>query len=69
MNTDRNGIVNQIMDALGSECERELAERMFDSMRADGWIYYDDTVGLDRQGLKIRDDVDLLAVAAEILGE
>lgn len=60
---DKHAIINQIEDALGSEGSHELAERMYDAMRADDRIFY----AGNYEGLVIRDDVDLLAVAAEVL--
>lgn len=65
MSHDRNGIIGQIIDYAG--VDREHAERIYEALRADDRVYYDDSAGLDRQGLVIRDDVDLLAVAAEIV--
>lgn len=59
--SDRNNIVNQIQDALGSEGSRELAERVFDELRADDRIYYD-----DQRGLVLRADVDVIEVAAAL---
>jgi hypothetical protein len=64
---DRNDIINQIQDALGAEGSRELAEQIYDELRADDRIYFNDSAGLDRQGLVIRDGVDLVAVAAQVL--
>jgi hypothetical protein len=64
MSNDRNGIITLIIDA--TDTDREHAERIYEELRADDRIYFDDSVGLDRQGLVIRDDVDLLAVAAAI---
>ncbi|BEV15161.1 hypothetical protein HBDW_19490 [Herbaspirillum sp. DW155] len=61
MNTKTN-IVNQIRDLLGGEGSLELAEKMFDAMRADDRIYY----AGDYEGLVIREDVDLIAVAVEV---
>ena len=61
---DRNNIVNQIQDGLGAEGSRELAEQVFDVLRADGSIYY-----TDADGLVLRDDVDLIAVAADLLAD
>lgn len=61
MFTDRNGLVTWIMDGLGGEGDRKLAEQMFDAMRFDGRITYDDL-----HGLQVRDGVDLIAVAVEI---
>lgn len=58
---DRNNIVNQIQDLIGPAGSRELAERLFDELRSDERIYWDDA-----RGLVLRDDVDLAAVAAEI---
>lgn len=60
--SDRNDIINQIQDLLGSEGSREIAEQVFESLRSDERIAYDD----DR-GLFIRDGVDLVDVAAELL--
>lgn len=57
---DRNNIISQIQDALGSEGSRELAERVFDILRADDRIVYDDIVGL-----QIVENVDLIDVAAQ----
>ena len=62
---DKNGIINEIQAALGSEGSRDLAEQMFDVMRTDDRIYY----ASDYEGLRIRADVDLIAVAAEILAQ
>lgn len=59
---DRNDIINQILDALGAEGHRELAEQIFDVLRADGRISHD-----DRRGLVIDDDVDLIAEAAAVI--
>lgn len=64
MSNDRNGIINLIIDATGTD--RDHAKRIYEQLRADDRIYFNDSVGLDRQGLVIRDDVDLMAVAAEI---
>jgi hypothetical protein len=64
VSSDRNGIINQIIDY--TKTDREHAEQIYEHLRADNRIYFDDSVGLDRQGLVIRDDVDLLAVAAEV---
>lgn len=64
MSHDRNDIVNQIIDYTGTD--REHAERIFDELRADDRIYFDGSVSLDRQGLVIRDGVDLMAAAAEV---
>lgn len=58
----RNDIINQIQDLLGSEGSREIAEQVFDALRADDRIAYD-----DERGLFIRDGVDLVDVAAELL--
>ena len=59
---DRNDIINQILDALGAEGSRELAEQIFDLLRVDGRISYD-----DRRGLIIDDDVDLIGEAAAVM--
>ncbi|GEM_PF-4068945 len=64
MSNDRYGIINQIIDATNTD--RDHAERIYEELRADDRIFFDDSVGLDRQGLVIREDVDLLAVAADI---
>lgn len=45
---DRNNIVNEIQDGLGPEVARDLAEKIFDLLRADDRIYY---VG-DYEGLQ-----------------
>lgn len=61
---DRNNIVNSIQDLLGPEGSREIAEGLFDVLRADDRIYWDDA-----RGLVLRDDVDLAeaAVAAGLV--
>lgn len=59
----KNDIINQIQDHLGSEGSEDLAEKMYEAMRADNRIFYDG----DYKGLQIREDVDLLAVAEEAL--
>ena len=59
---DRNNVINQIQDGLGSEGSRELAEKIFDALRADGTIYWD-----DYQGLVLPADVDLIAAAEAAL--
>lgn len=61
MFNDKNNVINQIQDGLGSEGSRELAEQMFAAMRVDGRIIYDDL-----RGLQIRDGVDLIEVAVEV---
>lgn len=58
---DRNNIVNTLIDHLGSDGSRELAEALFDELRADDRIYWDDSLGL-----VLRDDVDLIAEAAKL---
>jgi len=58
---DRNNVVNEIENALGKDGSKELAERMFDAMRSDGRIYWDEYTGLTIQG-----GIDLLAVAVEV---
>lgn len=65
MTASRNEMIYNIMSAIGSDCDRDLAERVFENLRADGRIYFDDTVSADRQGFRLRDDVDLLAAAIE----
>lgn len=64
MGADRNEMICQIVDYTGTD--RAHAERIYEALRADGRIYFDDSVGLDRQGLEFRADLDLLAVASEI---
>lgn len=61
---DRNDIINQILDALGAEGDRELAEHLFERLRADGRINHD-----DRRGLAIDDGVDLIGEAAAVIRE
>jgi len=61
---DRRNIVNTIEDALGREGSKELAERLFDLLRADGRISYD-----DYHGLVLADDVDLLEEAVKLDAE
>lgn len=58
----RKNIVNQIQTALGASGSTDLAEKIFDTLRADDRVYYDPYA----KGLLLRDDVDLLAVAAEV---
>ena len=58
---DRNNIVNTLMDMLGPDGSRELAEALFDELRADGRIYWDDA-----RGLVISNDIDLIAEAAKL---
>lgn len=55
---DRNNVINQIQDGLGSEGSRELATRIYDHLRANGQITYN-----DRDGLVLDPRVDLIAVA------
>jgi transcriptional regulator CtsR len=57
MNT-RNNIIDQIIEQLGSECSRDNAEQIFDSMRNRDLITWD-----DYNGLQIVDGVDLIAEA------
>lgn len=58
---DRNDIINQIQGMLGSEGSREIADHVFDVLRSDDRIAYDDI-----RGLFIREGVDLIGVAAEL---
>ena len=62
MSADRNAIINEIQDRLGSEGSRELAERVFSVLRADNRISVDDP-----HGLVLDPAVDLIAVAAELI--
>ena len=59
MSADKNIIINEIENLLGSEGTRELAERVFADLRADNRISYDDP-----HGLVLDPAVDLVAVAA-----
>lgn len=59
---DRNAMINALQDLIGSEGSRELAEQVFDVLRGDGRISYN-----DQHGLVLADDVDVIAVAAEII--
>lgn len=61
---DRNDMICQIVDYIGTD--RVHAERIYEALRADGRIYFDDSVPLDRQGLEFRDGLDLMAAASEI---
>lgn len=61
MNT-RDDIINQIENALDSDGSPELAEAVFDILRADDRIYYDSL----SQGLILRHDVDVFEVAAQV---
>lgn len=58
---DRNAIINTILDLVGPECDRDLAERIFEELRHDDRIYY-----TDADGLVLRDDVDLVEVALSL---
>lgn len=58
---DRNNVINQIENALGPEGSRELAEKIYDHLRDDDVITYDDL-----HGLVLPDDVDLVAIALEV---
>jgi hypothetical protein len=59
---DRNDLINTLQDLLGPEGSRELAEQVFDVLRADDRIAY-----TDLHGLVLAEGVDVAAVAAEIL--
>lgn len=61
---DRIAIVNQIEDVLGDEGSRELADAIYDRLRARNAIRYD-----SRQGLLLNPAVDLFAFAREIINE
>ncbi len=58
---DRNNVVNEIENMLGRDGSKELAEKMFDAMRSDGRIYWDDYTGLT-----IKEGVDLFSVLEEV---
>lgn len=58
---DKNNIINQIMDLTGNQVDWGTAERMFDVMRADGRIVWD-----DYNGLTICENVDLFTVVLEV---
>ena len=58
---DRNNLVNQIQDLLGGEGSAELANAVFNELRSDDRIYWD-----DQRGLVLRDDVDVVDVAARL---
>jgi hypothetical protein len=60
---DRNAMLTEIQEALGSACTREDAERVYTSLRNDERIYYAD----DQQGLALRAGVNLLAAASQVL--
>lgn len=60
---DKASIISEISDYLGSEGSWELAEEVYEELRSDDRIYY----ASDYEGLKIREDVDLIGVAGEIL--
>ena len=62
MNSKHN-IVDKILELIGNGFERAQAEQMFDVMRCDGRIFYAD----DYEGFQIRDGVDLIAVAVEVI--
>ena len=49
--TDKNGMIDRIEDGLGSEGSREIAERMFDILRADGRVVFDADYGFSMQDL------------------
>lgn len=61
---DRTTLVNRILAILGSFCDRELAERVFEKLRAEQLIGYSEQVGLF-----LYDDVDLAGVAAQLSGK
>jgi len=62
MNT-RNDILRHVQESLGSECTRDDAEAIVDH------LYARDLIDRDmRAGSTIKPGVDLLAVAAEVLG-
>jgi uncharacterized protein with ATP-grasp and redox domains len=62
MNT-KKAIINKIKDLVADDCTDELAEKMFNVMREDGRVFYAN----DNDGLMIRDGVDLISVAEEVL--
>lgn len=56
--TDRNRMISYLQDLLGSEGSREIAASLFDVLRADDRIYWN-----NQGGLVLRDDVDPAEVA------
>ena len=60
---DRNGMVNEIEDSLGSEGTREMAEKIFDLLRADGRIIFDEHDGFSMEKIEDREWNRILAVA------
>lgn len=61
---DRNDVIYQIEDLLGSEGDHDLAVRVYERLRADDRVYFDDA-----EGLTLAEGVDLIAVAGEVLAE
>lgn len=61
---DRTTLVNRIVEVLGSVCDRDLAERLFDRLRADELIGH-----CEKNGLFLYDDVDLVGAAAQLSRE
>ena len=61
---DKNQMVDLLADLLGPECDRALAGRVYERLRADDRIYY-----ADASGLTLAEGVDLLAVAEEELSQ
>lgn len=60
---DRTTLVNRILEILGSFCDRDLAERVFEKLRAEELIGYSEQIGLF-----LYDDVDLEGVATQLSG-
>ena len=55
---DRNGVINQIQDALGYDGSRELAEKIYGEIRRRGMISHDQL-----RGLVLDDDIDYMRIA------
>jgi hypothetical protein len=61
---DRKNLLDQLADLLGDGADDEIVDRVYETLRADDRIYYDDL-----HGLTLRDDVDVMAVAEQILAD
>jgi hypothetical protein len=59
--TIKTDAVNHILDAVGPECDRDLAEQVFAALRTSGRISADDA------GLHMDGEIDLTAEAARII--
>ena len=60
---DRNEMITEIEDSLGSEGTRELAEKIFDLLRADRRIIFDEHDGFSMEKIEDREWNRILAVA------